>query len=194
VATLSSDPLDILLAHDAWGTRGMLRLCEPLSEEQFHRRFPIGMGSLHDNIAHTIAAMRRWADRIAERTLRESIFPMPWAKPQPATRPRFAIPELVNLLEEAAADLRGVAAHSRSRAGGLGSTITVPWPTPDGKTTTYTFTRAAALTHLCTHNHYHRAQCMNMLRHLNVPGLSDKLPDLSVIDWQAETESPPTIA
>jgi hypothetical protein len=29
-----------------------------------------------------------------------------------------------------------------------------------------------------------------MLRHLNVPGLSDALPDLAVTDWQVATESP----
>ena len=38
--------------------------------------------------------------------------------------------------------------------------------------------------HVLTHGHYHRAQCLNMLRHLGVPGVSDKLPDLDVIDWQ----------
>jgi uncharacterized damage-inducible protein DinB len=51
----------------------------------------------------------------------------------------------------------------------------------------YQFTAAAAMVHVLTHGHYHRAQCLNMLRRLNVPGVSDKIPDLDVIDWQHET-------
>ena len=65
------------------------------------------------------------------------------------------------------------------------------WPGDDGVTKRYTFTRGTVLVHLCTHGTHHRAQCLNMLRHLNVPRLSDKLPDPSAVDWQAETESPP---
>ena len=47
----------------------------------------------------------------------------------------------------------------------------------------------AALVHALTHAHYHCAQCLNMLRHLNVPGISDKLPELDVVDahWLALT-------
>ena len=59
---------------------------------------------------------------------------------------------------------------------------------------TYTFTRGVTLVHVCTHGTHHRAQCINMLRHLNVPGVSDKLPDPSTVDWQAATELPPVLA
>lgn len=63
----SSDILDILLAHDTWGTRKLLELCRPLSREQFHRRFEIGLGSLHETLTHIISTMRRWSDRLENR-------------------------------------------------------------------------------------------------------------------------------
>jgi hypothetical protein len=52
---------------------------------------------------------------------------------------------------------------------------------------------AEPLTILLEHNRWatHRAQCLNLLRRLNFPGLSDRLPDLDVNDWQYETECKP---
>ena len=56
--------------------------------------------------------------------------------------------------------------------------------------TVYRFTRGVALVHIATHGMHHRAQCMNMIRHLGLAGLlvSD-LPEIGVCDWQAEVES-----
>jgi len=31
---------------------------------------------------------------------------------------------------------------------------------------------------------HHRAQCLNMLRQLAVPGISDRLPEIDVLEWQ----------
>ena len=55
----------------------------------------------------------------------------------------------------------------------------------------FTFTRGVALTHVLVHGTHHRAQCLNMLRRLDVPGVSDRLPDLDVNEWQYETECKP---
>lgn len=187
--TLTSDPLTILLNHDAWATRKLLETCRPLTREQFHQKFPIGLGSLHDNLTHIVGVMRRWADRIAERPLREPIMKMlfPGAPPTPEARDRTA-EELLVILAEAEADLRVVVETVRAR--GLDKTVQITWPTKEGGKKTYTFSKGAALTHLFTHGEYHRAQCINMLRHLNVPGISDTLPDIAVVEWQVETESP----
>src|SRR5687768_3519048 len=67
------EPWLIPLRHDAWATRSMLERCRALGEDQFHRRFDIGPGSLHDTFRHIIGAMLRWADRIAQRPVKESI-------------------------------------------------------------------------------------------------------------------------
>jgi hypothetical protein len=34
---------------------------------------------------------------------------------------------------------------------------------------------------------HRRAQCLNILRHLAVPGVSDRLPDIDVLEWQIRT-------
>lgn len=190
MASLSGDPIEILIRSDAWGTRRVIEFCRRLTPEQIHRPFPIGPGLLHEVLAHTVGAMRRWADRIAERP------PRPWmhttrsAAEHGAQGRDYSLDELAGLLDEAERDLLAVAASWRGR---LDTTFTLDWPGEGGSTLRYTFTRAAALVHVCTHGHYHRAQCMNMLRHLNVPGLSDKLPELGAVDWQEQVECPPQI-
>ncbi len=49
--------------------------------------------------------------------------------------------------------------------------------TRQGVTTVYT--RATILCHVHTHSMHHRAQCLNMLRHLGV----NPLPQSSVVEW-----------
>lgn len=177
---LTGDPLQVLLRSDAWGTRRVLEACSGLTGAQFHARFDIGLGSLHDTLTHIIGAMRRWADRIDARPLRPSIEPRVAGDsiPTPIGRsPR----ELLEVLDEAAADLAAVAAR---HAAGLEQPIECVF---GGKT--YVFSRGAALVHVCTHGMYHRAQCINMLKRLGIRGLSDHLPEVAVTEWQAETET-----
>lgn len=191
MAKLTSDPLDVLLLSDEWGTRTVLEKCVPLSREQFHRPFEIGLGSLHNVLTHIVGVMRRWADRIDGREpLRPALAPIP-VRPDIPHDGRDRTPaELLELLAEAGTDLRGIAAKWRAKPDGLASLVHLDWPQPDGGVKRYTFTRGCCLTHVCTHGMYHRAQCMNMLRHLKVAGLSDNLPEVDPIDWQAEVESP----
>jgi uncharacterized damage-inducible protein DinB len=187
----TSDLIDILLRHEAWATRSLLTLCRGLSKEQFHRKFPIGLGSLHENITHIISATRRWTDRLAGRTPRPMLHALP-QYPHLSGEAKDRTPdELIALLDEAERDLAATVRASRAR--GLEQTLSLEWPGDDGTKKRYTFTHGAVIGHICTHAMHHRAQCLNMLRHLAVPGLSDKLPDLSVTDWFAETEMPPVV-
>lgn len=190
--TLTSDPIHALIASDAWGTREILRACRTFSDEQFHRAFPIGPGSLHDTLTHIISVMRRWADRLAERPLRAVLNPdadVPDAARQLHKR---SPQELEALLDDAEKDLLALAQSIRA-ANRLDSTVQVEWPGDPGTTKLYTFTRGLLLVHVTTHGYHHRAQCLNMLRHLNIPGLSNKLPEPSAVDWQAATEAPPIV-
>jgi predicted O-methyltransferase YrrM/uncharacterized damage-inducible protein DinB/catechol 2,3-dioxygenase-like lactoylglutathione lyase family enzyme len=173
----SADPLDLLLGHDAWGTGEVLRACAGLSEEQWHRRFDIGPGSLHDTLTHIVGAMLRWADRIdgPPRALRPTI--------ENGTRRTPA--EIRTLLDGAAADLAASTARARQR--GLGTQVDI---TLGG--TPYRFTLGAMLVHVTTHGMHHRAQCLNMLRRLAVPGVSDQLPDLDALEWQLKAGVAPT--
>lgn len=183
----SSDPLHIMLAHDAWATRLLLNLCRDLSHEQFHRKFDIGLGSLHTTFAHIISAMRRWTDRVEGRAPRPMLHALPNVTTTDVDARDHTADELHVLHDDAVQEFAAVARKWADRD--FGSTINVEWPSKEGRKR-YTFTRAAVIVHVCTHGMHHRAQCLNMLRHLNIPGVSDNLPDPSVVDWQAETELP----
>lgn len=185
---LSADPLDILLKHDLWGSTRLLEICSTLTHDQFHRRFDIGPGSLHHTLAHMIGAMRRWADRIAERPLRPSFDPPVRPTPTPTGTPpadtKLHTPaELQSYLNDAAADLANIAAHVRATSGFASIIEAKLGPN------TYTLSRGAAFVHICTHGTHHRAQCLNMLKHMGLPDLAKDLPEVGVTDWQAEVET-----
>jgi uncharacterized damage-inducible protein DinB len=186
---LTSDPLDILLAQDAWCTRTLLEHCRPLTKDQFHKKFEIGLGDLHTTITHIISATRRWTDRIAGRTPRPFLHPIPSMPQISGDAKDRTIDELLALHEEAAKDLAKVAAASREK--GFTQILTLEFAMPGEAKKRYQFTHGTAMVHVTTHATHHRAQCVNMLRHLNVPGVSDKLPDLEAIAWQSAVEAPP---
>jgi uncharacterized damage-inducible protein DinB len=154
----TSNPLDILLAHDRWATHKILGACAGLSEEQFHRRFEIGPGSLHDATTHILGAMRRWADMLAGREQRARL-----------ESTRRSLAELKGLLDEISSDF---AAHARKYP-----VEEICTGSRDGRT--YTLPRSVVITHVATHGMHHRAQCLNMLRQLGV----QPLPPSSVVEW-----------
>jgi uncharacterized damage-inducible protein DinB len=154
-----SDPLDILLTHNRWATRSILEACTNLTDEQFHQRFDLGPGSLHDTLTHILGAMRGWCDLLAGRDQRPRLEQDGPRTPQ----------DLLELLEEVADELE-TAAHAHpvdeivsGERGGR----------------TYSFTRGGVLTHVTTHGMHHRAQCLNMLRQLEI----DPLPPSAVVEW-----------
>jgi uncharacterized damage-inducible protein DinB len=162
----TSNPLDILLSHDRWATQNMLEACAGLSEEEFHKRFDIGPGSLHDTTTHILGAMRRWGDMLAGRGQRPRL---------EGTRRTPA--ELLTLLDDIASDFAATARRHPVDEIASGSR--------DGKT--YTFARATVLTHVATHAVHHRAQCLNMLRQLGVK----PLPPSDVIEWAHAVDAQP---
>ena len=156
-----SDVLQILLAHDRWATAQIIDACEGLTDEQFHRRFDIGPGSLHDALTHIVGAMRTWTDTLA------GIEP----RPRPEGDGQRRTPAQLRSLVEASC--HELAAEARRRP--LGETVTRTLR--NGRT--YQFTRGAVLAHVATHGMHHRAQCLNMLRQLGVT----PLPPSSVTEW-----------
>lgn len=178
--TLTGDPLTVLLKHDHWATHRLLEACVGLTGAQFHHPFEIGLGNLHDTLTHIIGAMRRWADRIDQRVLRPSIEARASSDPVPTPIGRSPR-ELTALLDDAAADLASVATKYKDR---LSEVFEVKFGPR-----LYHFSRGAALVHVTTHGGHHRAQCVNMLRHLKIEGLSGRLPEVAVTEWQAEVEA-----
>jgi len=166
---MTGDPLTILLRYNHWTTRQILDACVPLDASQFHRKFEMGPGSLHDTLTHIIGAMRRWAERIGDMPRTDPIEDRP-----------HAAEELISMLDRAAADLEA-SARRVTLEGRLGEVMSFqPAGHPE-----YRFTRGAALVHVTTHGTHHRAQCLNMLRHLN---LGKPLPEIDPIDWQISCE------
>ena len=159
----TSNPLDILLLHNQWATRQILLACEKLTADQFHQRFPIGPGSLHDTTTHIVGAMHIWIDRLAGQHQRPRL-----------EGTRRIVGELLALLDEACMELSRAAA-----AFPLDHTATMTRGAKE-----YTFSRGGILTHVTTHGMHHRAQCLNMLRQLAV----DPLPTSSVVEWLRDTQ------
>lgn len=155
-----SDPLDIMLAHDEWASRQILDACVKLTPEQFHQRFDIGSGTLHNVTSHLVGAMRTWIDTLAGKR--------PGPRPDQDGQQRTPA-QILALLETCSREL---AAEARRRP--LDETVS---RVREGKT--YQFTRGVVLTHVLTHGVHHRAQCLNMLRHLGVK----PLPPTSVSEW-----------
>ncbi len=169
---MASDPYDILLGHNRWAIRTLLEKCEALTPEQFHQRFDIGPGSLHDTLTHTIGAIFRWSDRIEGVTLKPSIEGrLPSDHTSPITRRTVA--ELRKLNEEACEGFARVVTLMK-KGNHLSEVRT--W-TFGGDS--YQFTVAAAIVHVTNHGMHHRAQCMNMLKRLGRPVDAD----LDELEW-----------
>ena len=161
----TSDPVEILLAHNRWATRNLLEACAALSAEQFHQRFEMGPGSLHDTLTHIVGAMRGWGDLLAGREQRARL-----------EGERRTPEELLGLLDEISDDLEASARRHPTDEQVTGSR--------GGRS--YTFTRGGVITHVTTHGMHHRAQCLNMLRQLGV----DPLPPSAVVEWMLMVDNP----
>ena len=159
----TSDPIEILLAQNCWATRNMLETCDSLTSEQFHQRFEMGPGSLHDTLTHILGAMRGWGDMLAGREQRERL-EGEQRTPQ----------ELLSLLDEIAEDLENSAKKHPTDELVTGSR--------GGRS--FTFSRGGVLAHVTTHGMHHRAQCLNMLRQLGV----EPLPPSAVVEWILMTD------
>lgn len=158
-----SEPLDILLTHDAHATGLVIDACRGLSEEDFHRPLGMGVGSLHDTIRHILSAMRGWTDMLSGR-----------AEPRARLEAEGnkTCDELRGLLDAAAAELRAEAERLPMDAVARGSR--------GGRD--FAFTRGGIFTHVTTHGMHHRAQCVHMLKRLGV----EPLPEVSVVRWMIE--------
>lgn len=155
----TTNPATILLAHNRWANEQMLEACAKLTPEQLHQPFEMGPGSLHNTLAHIAGSTRGWADMLA------GLEP----KPRIEKGGPYTVDQLRALLTEAMQELDdAIAAHPLD---GLAHAER------DGKH--YTFARAGVLAHVTTHAMHHRAQCLNMLRHLGV----NPLPHSSVVEW-----------
>ncbi len=158
-----TQPFDILLAHDRWATRQILNACALITKDQFHQRFDMGPGSLHDTTTHILGAIRGWTDNLLSGGHR----------PRLEREGGHSPADLLALLDPIADELAKVA-----RSLPLDHTIVV---VRGGQQVT--IPRGVVITHVTTHGMHHRAQCLNMLRQLGV----SPLPMSSVMEWLKST-------
>ncbi len=154
----ASDPVQILLAHNHWATRNVLDACAKLTDAQLDQEFEMGAGSLRATMTHVLGALRGWGDLLAQRDQRERL----------ETQDPLSPVQLLEMLDEVGADILATVDSP------LDEVLTAE---RGGKS--YSFTRGAILTHVTTHGMHHRAQVLNMLRHLGV----DPVPPSSVMEW-----------
>ncbi len=153
-----SDPSEILLIHHRWANDRLLDACAQLTDEQLDHEFEMGVGSLRKTLTHMAGAIRGWGDLLAGREQRPRLEEL-----------ALSIAQLRELFDEVTTDFENSARTNPNEGIATGSR--------GGNS--YSFTRGGVLTHVMTHAVHHRAQCLNMLRHLGV----QELPHSSVLEW-----------
>ena len=169
---LTSDPIYVLLRHDAWANRRLLEICLALNDGELDRDFGIGPGSIRATLLHIVTRYYFWTDTIGERR----------------TRPRrvklgasASIPDLLTALGPATDDLRAVAGMAVKD--GLEANIRPSWSAAP------LLTKGAALVHVCTHAMHHRAQLLIMLRRLGRSDVLAAADNIGTAEWQSEAEA-----
>ena len=169
---MTSEPYRLLICHNHWANGVLLDRCAQLTDEQFNRRFPIGLGSLHDTMNHIIGCLEAWMTRVhggkPERSPRPQAVEQFRSRNDASTR---AVTELIEHLKQTNTIDRRCVATFESTTGGQ---------------VEFHFTASSGLVHALVHGTHHRAQALNMLRHLN---LGQPLPELDISDWQYEVEN-----
>lgn len=152
--------LRVLLAHDRWATQQVLDACAGLSDDDFNRRFEIGRGSLHDTLAHMISAIVAWTETLAGQS----------------SGPRMDADGQRRSVDQLREAMRAAYDAFAAEAGRQPLEESVTRQLRDGRT--ISMARAAVAAHVTTHSMHHRAQCLNMLRHLGKP-----VPPSGVAEW-----------
>jgi uncharacterized damage-inducible protein DinB len=153
----------VLLDFDAWANERLFDACQPLDDEALDREFEMGLGSIRKSLIHDLGAMVGWTG-----VLNEVADPFAHMKDETAhsiEELRAAQSSATLAFQAAVSDGRFDDTMSRER---------------DGKK--FVFTRGGICAHVMTHSMHHRAQCLNMLRHLGV----EHLPQSSVFEWMNE--------
>ncbi len=153
--------IDILLAHDRWATNRLLESCRTLDDAALDRPFEMGRGSLRRTLVHMIDVVAGWHAGLAGHNysqLAESLSVLSLTDQHAKIHEAFA----AFVLSAASADT---------------------WTATRGKRTV-TAPRDVFACHVLTHGMHHRAQALNMLRHLGVA----TQPQSSVMQWMLATE------
>ncbi|MEW6249577.1 MAG: DinB family protein [Planctomycetota bacterium] len=150
-----------LFAYTAWARDKVLAAAAPLTDEQLDRPFEMGEGSLRATIRHLYGSERLWYERWQQCAGRD--IPFPHAR------------ELTTVAEIRAAHTSLAAARDSAVTQLADADLdpVIRYVPPDGDPRAYPL--GEILLHVVNHGVHHRAQALNMLRHLGAdlpkPGL-----------------------
>ncbi len=138
-----------LFTFNDWARDALMKSAAGLSAEQLDRKFEMGWGSLRNTLNHLCAVEGVWLDR--------------WQGKQPHYRLTGDGIEMGPMWEE----WRGTAKRRNAYLAGLkDADLCVDLTYKNLKGEMLTFPLGAMLLHVCNHGSYHRAQALNMLRHV----------------------------
>ncbi len=142
-----------LYAFNRWANDKALSIAAGLSAEQLDRPFEMGLGSIRNTLHHIWAAERVWLDR--------------WSKPDAAkfVQPEagIAINELRNRYHATAAERDALLARQSD------AELAKPLTFTNIKGEAYSLPLGGQMMHVVNHGIHHRAQFINMVRHVDGP-------------------------
>lgn len=159
------DILDRLLAHDAWTTRQLLILAQPLTEAQWTQPFDMGHVTLRATLEHMIYNVETWTALMN-------------GEQNPDDQPSFEGLSPAELLARHDTSMTALAALAhRVRDTGSWDVLWVDILDDPPAEKSY----GGAIAHVITHNMHHRGEVMHMLHRLGVEGVIEG----DVLSWEA---------
>jgi len=164
------DLLDRLLAHDAWTTRQLLILAQPLPNAQWTQPFDIGHSTLRATLEHMIYNVETWTALMN-------------GEQNPDDQPPFEGLTPADLLARHDASVAAFTALAhRVRDAGSWDVLWVDILDDPPAEKTY----GGAIAHVITHNMHHRSEVMHMLHRLGVEDVIEG----DVLSWEATAVHP----
>lgn len=159
-----------LFAHNDWAWGRLIALCGGLRDEQLDRPFEMGEGSLRETINHLWSAERVWLDR--------------WKR---SAAPRYRGSSVGVSVAQLVDEYRSLATErTEFLAGMTDAALDEVIEYKNTKGTPNAFALGDMLLHVTNHGVHHRAQAVNMLRHL---GAEIPKPGLDYIFYRLELQS-----
>jgi uncharacterized damage-inducible protein DinB len=159
------DLLDRLLAHDAWTTRQLLILAQPLTAAQWTQPFDIGHVTLRATLEHMISNVETWTALMN-------------GEQNPGEQSTFEGLSPADLLARHDAAMTAFAALAhRIRDAGNWDALWVDILDDPHREKSY----GGAIGHVITHNMHHRSEVMHMLHRLGVENVIEG----DVLGWES---------
>ena len=149
--------------YNDWAMLQVVDAALTVDDEQLDREFAMGLGTLRATLQHMIDAERWWLKNWHEAD--DCSFP--------SGEPPRSAAELLSLFQETSQSRNAFIAQLDDVAAAKIAAVQAGGPTIKFRVT-------ESLLQLCCHGTHHRAQCLNMLRHMDV---SHQSPDARGIDF-----------